>query len=133
MKKLFAVAALLLSGCAVYNNTGDFRGRTYKLVNAPNNAEITIAFDAKDPRFAGSAAVNRYFGSYRLKPEGGMEFSPAGTTMMMGPMSLMQAEEEYLKILPTVSGYDLKGQTLILKTSGAHDLIFMETVPDRDN
>lgn len=134
MKKLATfMVSLVLAGCSMANANDGFKGRTYRLLKAPNDAQITIAFDANEPRFAGLAAVNRYFGSYGFDSAGRLELSPAGTTMMMGPMPLMEAEQEYLKILPTVSGFELKGQTLILKTSGGQDLIFIETIPDADN
>ena len=116
------MVSLVLAGCSMANANDGFKGRTYRLLKAPN-----------EPRFAGLAAVNRYFGSYGFDSAGRLELSPAGTTMMMGPMPLMEAEQEYLKILPTVSGFELKGQTLILKTSGGQDLIFIETIPDADN
>ena len=93
----------------------------YKMVNAPENAEITLAFDGEG--FAGIAAVNRYFGNFEQKQKN-IKFNIAGTTMMMGPQNLMQVEQDYIKNLSLVDGFVLKNNTLILRTTGGTELQF---------
>lgn len=104
----------LLASCAVQGSADTFNGKEYKLDNAPNDAEITIGFSADGSRFFGNAGVNRYFGS--SKTSGGkLILQNTGTTMMMGPRPLMQAESEYLQFINGDISYKLSGNKLILQ------------------
>ena len=119
MKKIFMILGmLLLISCT---QTEVKLSGEYKMVNAPENAEITLAFDGEG--FAGIAAVNRYFGNFEQKQKN-IKFNIAGTTMMMGPQNLMQVEQDYIKNLSLVDGFVLKNNTLILRTTGGTELQF---------
>lgn len=125
MKKLCAIALTFLLTACSSSADETFVGKTYKMADAPNGAEITMRFDPTDKRIAGRAAVNRYFSAYELDGNK-ITFKNPGSTMMMGPDALMKAEAEYLKTLPTIVSYTLKGKTLVFKTSGDKLLTFEE-------
>ena len=125
MKKWFSFfVAFLLSACNLFSDGLD--DRTYQLQNAMNDAQITISFNTKEMRYAGKAAVNRYFGTYKLE-SGKLALGPAGVTMMMGPEPLMQAEQNYLKDLAKVVSFSRKGDELTLTTSEWKKLVFKQT------
>lgn len=125
MKNFFAfLTVCLLSACSASTDQPD--NRTYRLINAMNDARITISFDPAELRYAGKAAVNRYFGTY--KADGGkLTLGPAGVTMMMGPEPLMQAEQNYLQSLAKVVSFERKGDELTLTTSDGQKLMFRQT------
>lgn len=115
MKKIFALCSvLLLMACAEKSNS--LNGE-YKMLNAPEGAEITLGFD--DTRFFGKAAINNYFGSFE-KDGNHIKLSPAGSTMMAGPENLMKVEYQYLQNLEKVDAYTLDGSKLTL--TGADNL-----------
>lgn len=104
MKKIlsFIFCAFLISGCNSENES--FKGYEYEMVSAPNDATITLAFDADEDRFFGRV-VNNYFGTYTLDGNK-ITFGPAASTMMFGEESAMQAEYIYLQnILPNIKTY----------------------------
>lgn len=116
---------IMLVSCTA-QTADSFVGKEYKLQNAPDNAEITIGFDAKENRFFGVAAINNYFGSYMLNADK-LTLEPAGSTMMAGPEELMKAEQDYLQFLPTVTTYKLDGKKLTIIGSAGKELVFEET------
>ena len=126
MKKLLtaAFALVLLAACSKASDS--FSGKEYKLVDAPDNAEITIAFDKDGSRFYGQSAVNRYFGSYK-KDGNKLTLGPIGSTMMAGPGHLMAAEREYMQFLPQVATYRLDGNRLILSKANGESMVFERT------
>ncbi|MDO4184824.1 MAG: META domain-containing protein, partial [Rhodospirillales bacterium] len=77
----------------------------------PDNAEITIGFEKNS--FYGVSAVNRYMGTYEIKGNN-ITFNMGGSTMMMGPLNLMDVESDYLKFLSHVKNYDLENDHLML-------------------
>lgn len=121
MKKFLSIALtfLFVVSCS---SKESFQGKEYKLINSMNNAEITLAFDAQGDRFFGGA-VNRYFGTYKLDGSK-ITFGPTGSTMMMGPEPLMEAESNYLQILPKITSFHFKGDKLILVTNNNQELAF---------
>ena len=124
MKKLLtALSACLLSACTNQAATMPLDSGTYLLQNAMNGAEISISFTPAEHTFAGKAAVNRYFGSYK---ENGnkLKLNPAGSTMMMGPRPLMQAEHDFLQTLDKIVRYDRDGDALTLTTADGKTLVF---------
>lgn len=126
MKKfIYAFFALfMLAACQEKDTT--FVGNEYKLLNAPDNAEITLGFDGASDRFFGKAAINRYFGTY--KSEGNnLTFGPAGATMMAGPEELMKAEYQYLTSLADIKTFKLDGTKLILINDKGEELTFEKT------
>lgn len=123
MKKILSVmAALLITACAAKENS--FKGKEYKMNDAANKAEITLAFDAKENRFFGKV-INNYFGKYELDGNN-IKFGPAGATMMAGPENLMKAESQYLMTLPKVNSFVLEDKSLTLKTTDGQSLVFEE-------
>ncbi len=126
-KILTAIFAFgLLAACS--KAPEGFVGKEYKLTNAPDKAEITIAFDKNEPRFYGQSAVNRYFGSYKLE-NGKLTLGPIGSTMMAGPQDMMKAESSYLQFLPEVVSYKLEAGKLTLTSSKGGELVFEELGP----
>lgn len=113
MKKFLSLfSVLMLFACS--DKSASLDGE-YKMVNAPENAEITIGF-AED-RYFGNAAINRYFGSF-AKNGNEIKFGPAGATMMAGPEELMKAEQQYLQDLAKVTTYAITGTMLNLTGEG---------------
>ena len=110
MKKIFAVLnlLLLLGACSTgaEENAG-FVGKNYQMQDAWNNTVITLGFAADEPRFYGSV-VNNYFGNYQTDGNK-ITFGDAGSTMMMGPREEMEAERNYLQVLPQISSYRMDG------------------------
>lgn len=124
MKKLLSLmlALVVVVGCAAKDNS--FKGKEYKLTDAENGAEITLGFSATENRYFGKA-VNNYFGMYTLEGNQ-ITFGPAGSTMMMGPQPMMEAEGNYFKALPMTKTFNLDGKKLTLKTSEGKSLVFEE-------
>lgn len=124
MNKLLSVvlALMVVVGCAAKSES--FKGKEYKLSDAENGAAITLGFSADENRFFGKI-VNNYFGTYTLEGNN-ISFGPAGSTMMMGPEPLMNAESNYLRALPTIKTFSLDGNKLVLKTADGKELVFEE-------
>ena len=115
MKKILSLCSILmLFACS--NKAVSLDGE-YKMLNAPENAEITIGFEGD--RYFGQSAVNRYFGSFEKEGDK-IKFGPAGATMMAGPEELMKAEQQYLQNLAKVTTYTINGKTLNLKGEGVN-------------
>lgn len=66
-------------------------------------ARITLGF-AAEGRLAGSAACNRYFGSYALSGEG-LRLSPLGATRMACEPRAMEEERRFMEVAARVSGF----------------------------
>ena len=124
MKKLLNLfcAVVMLAACS--SQDASFKGKEYKLTNAPENAEITLGFDKTENRFFGHV-VNNYFGTYEVKGTA-LKFGPAGVTMMAGPENLMKAESQYLMMLPKVNAFVLEENKLTLKTTDGQELVYEE-------
>jgi heat shock protein HslJ len=73
---------------------------------------ITIAFTDSD--VSGSSGVNRYAGTFTSSPEGAMDVGPLASTEMAGPDDAMRAEQAYLALLDTVTGYTVTDSELDL-------------------
>ena len=124
MKKLLSAMLALFMVAACSKSDESFKGKMYKLSAAPANMEITLGFDAKEPRFYGKA-VNNYFGSYTLEGQK-LSFGPAGATMMAGPAEMMEAESTYLQNLPKINAYSLSNGKLTLTGDNGLKLEFDE-------
>lgn len=130
MKKLLSLflVFLALGACQKEAETpGTFVDKEYILRNVPENIHITLGFEGKSNRFFGKSAVNRYFGMYTLNGND-LTFSPAGSTMMMGPQEQMEAEQKYLAQLPKVKSFKLDGKKLTLYTSDDQELVYEEMI-----
>lgn len=115
LKKLLAICSLCLFAACTKTPEISIAGKEFKMLNAPENSEITLGFDKTETRFYGAAPVNRYMGFYELKGSNIHFINPA-STMMMGPEELMQAEKDYLVFLGNVKNIELKDNKLILNT-----------------
>lgn len=119
MKKI--LFALLCAGVVACTKAKPTLDGDYRMLNAPENAEITLLINGND--FSGQAAVNRYFGS--LSREGNtIKFMPAGSTMMAGPRNLMRVETNYLQGLDKIHSWKLDGNRLVLTDDNGKELIF---------
>lgn len=123
MKQIMACVGLLLMLCGCFSEP-TLQGKNFELQNA-GAAKITLGFAKDEPRFYG-AVVNRYFGNYKIEGNK-IEFSPVGSTMMMGPEVEMKAEQEWLQMLPEVVEYKLDGNILMLKTKTSKEFKLKET------
>lgn len=76
-----------------------------------------------DGRLAGFSGVNRFTSTLDMQKLLGGEFSlsPAAATKMAGPPEAMNLESRFFDALNRVTGFDLKGNSLTLK-SGAETL-----------
>lgn len=68
----------------------------------------TLAFDPKEKRVSGLAAVNRFSGTYSLDG-GGANFGPLVATKMAGTEELNDLELRYLRALEQVDGWRIDG------------------------
>lgn len=129
MKKLLAFLGLVLlvSGCG---KEAAFKGKSYQLLGAQNNSRVILEFAEDENRYFGSV-INRYFGSYELDGDK-IKFGPAGVTMMMGPEDQMEAEQNYLQILPRIVSYKMVGSNLVLVTNNGQELGFKEVSLPRE-
>lgn len=123
MKKILLGLFVLFGLCAC-SKEQSFLGKSYQLQNAQNNVKVILEFAADEPRYYG-VVVNRYFGNYELDGHK-IKFGPAGVTMMMGPEAEMEAEQNFLKILPKVASYKMVGKNLVLITENGQELGFKE-------
>jgi heat shock protein HslJ len=73
---------------------------------------ITIQFT--DTTMSGSSGVNQYWGMYTATPAGALTLGPLATTRMAGPDDAMAAEQAYLALLATVTGYVIDDDGLAL-------------------
>lgn len=122
MKKLLAVFMGLFMVVACNKENETFKGFEYQMVDAPNGAKITLAFDKEAPRFMGKV-INNYFGSYEAD-ETNFKFGNAMSTMMAGAPELMQAEHEYLTALPEVESYKVTKDKLVLIKADGSEMVF---------
>lgn len=109
-KKTYSyLMGLFLMACT--NSELSLSGKEFKMLESPDNAEITIGFEKNS--FYGVSAVNRYMGTYEINGNN-ITFNMGGSTMMMGPLNLMDVESDYLKFLSHVKNYDLENDHLML-------------------
>ncbi len=125
MKKFAWVLLMLLSlGACSSEQEQSFKGKEYKLLQAQNDANITLGFAPSENRFFGKV-VNNFFGSYELDGNK-IKFGPAGSTMMMGPQGEMEAEQNFLQILPRIASWHFVDNNLVLVTDNGQELGFEE-------
>lgn len=86
---------------------------------------VTLRFD--EGKVSGKAPVNRYFGSASMS-DATLVFGPLATTQMAGTPEAMQAETDYLKVLPEVTQWQVADEVLTL--SGAGGPLLKYAAPD---
>lgn len=77
-----------------------------------SNFGITIAFT--DTAASGFAGVNQYTTTFTSGPDGDLDLGAIAATRMAGPDDAMKAEQAYLAVLDTVTGYTVSGDELEL-------------------
>ncbi len=128
MKKGWALLGLML--LAACGGSADFKAGSYKLVDSLNNVPTTLTFDANG--HVNGKVVNYLMGSYKLSAKNNIKFGDMATTMMMGPADEMEAESDFLQILPRVKSYKMDGENLILVTDNGGELVFEPYTPTEE-
>ena len=126
MKKIVLGLFMLLAACSTEQNA-DFKVGSYKLVDSLNNVPTTITFNA-DGKVNGKV-VNYMMGTYTLGKNNSISVGPLATTMMMGPEEEMEAEQNFLQIMPKVKSYKMQGNYLVLVTDNGGELLFEPYTP----
>jgi heat shock protein HslJ len=85
--------------------------------------DISLEFDAKARRAAGSTGVNRWSGGYQLSGQS-LEFGPLITTRRAGPPEAMQLEREFTQALENVTEIAHEGERLVLSDGDKARLVF---------
>lgn len=111
-------AFLSLASCNFSNNIA---GNEFQLISPKYPIEITLGFDKKGRYFGG--ALNRYFGTYKVKGDT-VSFSRMASTKMAGAPDDMKAEDEYFNTLKENMKYEFKENELILKNVNGKELIY---------
>ena len=130
MKKLALALLMLLAACSG-EQTPAFKTGSYKLADSLNNVPTTVTF-SEGGKFNGKV-VNYLMGSYTLGKDNSITFSPLASTMMMGPQEAMEAEQNFLQIMPKVKSYKMQGNYLLLITDNGGELLFEPYTPEEDN
>lgn len=89
------------------------RGASKRWKKPLRDIDIIITSDFK---VSGSGGVNRYFTTAKVNEDNKISFIHVGTTMMMGQG--IEFETLYLRQLQSVDSYEIKGNTLYLKSLG---------------
>ena len=118
MKKIFCAITFFLIAC---NSPESFKVGTYKMLNSPNEAPITLSFNADGT--INAKVVNIIMGNYKVE-NNNLIIIPGGSTMMMGPEKEMEAEQYFLQVLLDVQSYKIIDNHLELFTSDNKQLIF---------
>ena len=120
-------------GAAVEEGAGPvggagFVGPEWRLVAAAVDSsdlsrfDITVTFTDTD--VSGHSGVNRYAGPFMSGPDGAMDIGPLAGTAMAGPEDAMRAEQAYLAVLDTVTGYTVTDARLELYADQQEVLVY---------
>ena len=118
MKKIFFAITFFLIAC---NSPESFKVGTYKMLNSPNEAPITLSFNADGT--INAKVVNIIMGNYKVE-NNNLVIMPGGSTMMMGPQKEMEAEQIFMQMLPNVRSYKINDNILELITYDNKQLKF---------
>lgn len=127
----FACSLVALAACGdASQNPEKLKGANFVITSG--DTQITLAFAPEDMRINGRV-VNLYNASYTANGDN-IKFGDMLSTMMMGPMDAMNAEQEYFKFMATVEKYDLSNGKLILRDANGREMVFtqVDTLPDPD-
>ncbi len=126
--RILTVALLMMLAACSGEDVAPLKTGSYKLVDSLNNIPTIVSF-AENGRFNGKV-VNNMMGSYKLGDNGRISFSPIATTLMMGPEDAMEAEQNFLQILPRIKSYKMQGNYLVLITDNGGELVFEPHTPE---
>ena len=128
--KLFAIGAcaMALAACDTNTQTPEVLKGKHFVANQPG-ATVVLSFAPDEMRVNGKV-VNLYNGTYTADGNN-INFDGFASTMMMGEPAAMQTETEYFQFMPTVTTYELDGNTLILTADNGSEIVFtmVETDP----
>lgn len=130
-----ASTALFLSSCQTAPTsivTWSITGTVWNLVEL--NGEMvaaekvpTLQLEPGGARVVGFGGVNRFTGGYTLEGDK-LSLGLTASTRMAGPPKLMDIESKVFQILGSVTGYEIKGQWLALK-SGDKVVVRAQAMP----
>lgn len=123
------ICALALTACGDNSQNPELlKGASF--ISAQPGADITLIFDATEPRVYGSV-VNRYNGGYTADGDN-IKFEGFASTMMMGTPDAMETEAEYFQFMPTVETYEFADGKLTLIGENGKEIVFtqVETQPE---
>jgi len=82
-------------------------------VSTTGNNPAQLVLDGSQNRYAGSSGCNRLTGTIELKGDS-LNFGAGASTMMACSETVMKQEQAFTKMLQSVTGYRIRGQTLEL-------------------
>ena len=129
MKKIFIAALAMVVAAACGKANLPLENTSWKLVEL--NGEQNEAFAANEDSFwfsldgkqiVGVGACNRFFGSYELSDNNGIEIGPMGMTKMFCPN--IELEDGFARVLDEANGYSIDGDQLTLTKDGEKIAVF---------
>jgi len=87
----------------------------------------TLQLEAGGDRVIGFGGVNRLSGTYQLKGDA-LSFGPLAVTRMAGKPQLMEIEDRFLRVLPTVTSCRVDGNRLEL-SAGEKVIVRAQAMP----
>ncbi len=130
MKKTIISFFMFLAACSG-GQEQTFKTGEYKLVDSLNNIPTTIVF-SEDGKFNGKV-VNYLMGKYSVGKDNNLTISDVASTMMMGPEEAMEAEQNFIQIIPKVKSYKMQGDYLVLITENGGELLFEPYTSQENN
>ena len=93
-------------------------------VTLSGNLPITLSFD-EGGKVSGRSAVNRYFGGFKLGPDGAIEWPKAGLgmTRMAGPAPAMELESRFGRSLTATTRLLASPEGARFQSAQARDLL----------
>ncbi|MDR2469918.1 MAG: META domain-containing protein [Tannerella sp.] len=89
-------------------------------------AEPHLTFQSGENRVFGHGGCNTFRGTYELKSDGGIRFSPMAATLKM--CFNAETENEYMRVFEATEYYELKGSTLVLYKEKGNPLAQFEAI-----
>lgn len=120
-------AFLSLASCTFLN---DVAGNEYKLVSPKYPIDVTLGLNKKGGYYGG--ALNRYFGTYKIKGDD-IEFGQMASTKMAGAPEDMKAEDEYFKGISGSLKINTNEDKLILKNQSGQEFVFKKKVQNKES
>lgn len=89
-----------------------------------------LTLDAEAGRVGGSGGINRYMGAFA---EGDLLFGPLATTMMAGPLPLMNQETAFLGLLAKADAASTESGSLVLSAEGSVVVVLEPAGTEQDS
>ncbi len=134
------IPLLLLLACRspkpISDSSQDIRDKHWRLFELNGNAVQTrentkgvyMVLHTAENRVNGNGGCNSFFGTYELKDEGRISFSPIGSTKMACPA--LDTESLFFEMLSKTDSYHLRNDTLQLFRARMAPLAKFVVVPD---